>query len=1103
MHNKIIAGIRKNIEIEKIINHPDIELSDNAYIFIDYKKTSKTTKEGPFLSYEGIIKSINQSFLNIFGYENKNEIIGKSIFQIFSTPHLAIGLIRAIVESDHQNVDSDFDNADLVIDQILKEDSLPIIQFRKKNGTIIHLEVKPHIIKIYSQHFIVLRLHDISEYNQATQKLQKLDDQLKITFQNSQDAKFLIEIEGRFSDVKTLKGTFTDVNESALQLLGLKKEELIDKDIKELGIFTLRQLSEIGIILSSKFHGIKNTPSEFIITRKDGKKIIVDLRIDKMENLLSITARDITKRRQSEMQFQLSQQMLAEEGNKLRTMIDNTPDLVYEKNLNHKFTVANKALADLIGTTPENLIGKKDSDFFPNQLARKYHSDEEEVFKTGNAFINGIEPVINQETGETKIYSSTKVPLRDSQGNITGLVGIGRDITERKKAEDILALEKDQLRTLIDNTPDHIWVKDFSKNLKGEFIIANKSLADHMNTTIESLINETNFKFYPEEQAQKFLKIDQSILQSGIASTNSRGTATNLKTGEERLFSTTIAPLKDIWGNYNLLIGIGHDITEIEKAEKSLRLSEKRFREVAENIQDIIYAFDPKGNLTLISGSYKNLFGDIDEQELIGANLADLIQKFSKNPQTLENILKQYQNAVQNKQNQITYEIQLSAIDKVRTFELNERIYYDSNGSVTNSFGVMRDITKRKTMEEIIKKLSIQKDEFLGSLSHELNTPLHALLGILQILVNDPSIPADELQNFFQTMLKCGYDLQYVMENILSLARSKYDLDIPNESNINLIKTIAEVKSFLKEEIKNSNTQFIDTIDNKTADIITSPAPLYFALLNIISNAVKFNNPGGCVIIESKVIEINGENKIQIIINDTGIGIPKDKLEIIQKEFTQVDTSPSRQYSGLGLGIPAATKNIKILGGTFEILSNENGTTCIITFPFKPVISAPEITAPESIAPTELEKIFWQNLLILIAEDTPTNILLFLKQLKGVGCKEENIIIAENGKLAIDKVKEFAGSGKFFDLFLMDIIMPKIDGIEAIQTIRKLFPHLKNAPSIALSALLPSNLNDRESIKQLFNHAISKPYDFSDLKKMILNLFPLNKKQEIASRNSE
>ncbi|MHC4395699.1 MAG: sensor histidine kinase [Planctomycetota bacterium] len=149
---------------------------------------------------------------------------------------------------------------------------------------------------------------------------------------------------------------------------------------------------------------------------------------------------DITRHKHTEA-------ALAEQHNVLRTLIDNLPDSVYVKNLESEFVVGNTVTADIMGLKEsEELVGKSDLDFLPREMALKYRADEEEIFRTGGPLVNREEPVVNQTSGETIWHLTSKVPLRDGGGKIVGLVGIGRNITERKEAQEALKAANQQLR---------------------------------------------------------------------------------------------------------------------------------------------------------------------------------------------------------------------------------------------------------------------------------------------------------------------------------------------------------------------------------------------------------------------------------------------------------------------------------------------------------------------------------------------------------------------------------------------------------------------------------------------------------------------------------
>src|SRR5579859_4538167 len=192
--------------------------------------------------------------------------------------------------------------------------------------------------------------------------------------------------------------------------------------------------------------------------------------------------RDITEQKRAEETLRQSYDELekrvtartteiSQERQLLRTLIDNLPDYVYVKDGEGRFIMANMAVARQMGlSSPDDIIGKSDFDFFPHELAARYQAEEEEMIRSGKGLSNHEGPTVDaSKRGKNRWVSTTKVILRDPRGKVTGFIGVGRDITERKRMEEVLAQERSLLRTLINNLPDSIYAKDTA----GRKILAN------------------------------------------------------------------------------------------------------------------------------------------------------------------------------------------------------------------------------------------------------------------------------------------------------------------------------------------------------------------------------------------------------------------------------------------------------------------------------------------------------------------------------------------------------------------------------------------------------------------------------------------------------
>ncbi len=299
--------------------------------------------------------------------------------------------------------------------------------------------------------------------------------------------------------------------------------------------------------------------------------------------------RNITKQKEIELK-------LTDERNLLRTLIDNLPDYVYVKDPQGRFVLANLAVARQMGfSSPDEIIGKSDFDFFPHELAARYRAEEEEMIRSGKGLFNHEGPTVDaSKRGKNRWVSTTKVILRDAQGKVTGFIGLGRDITERKRMEEVLAQERSLLRTLINNLPDSIYAKDSA----GRKILANPADLKNLRCKTEAeAIGKTDFDLFPKEIAEKFYADDMKVIQ-GQAVINREEYFLD-EEGKKQWLLTSKLPLRDQNQEIIGLVGIGRDITEQKQATQALEQSEERLREVMRSTRCILnlrrVSMAPKG----------------------------------------------------------------------------------------------------------------------------------------------------------------------------------------------------------------------------------------------------------------------------------------------------------------------------------------------------------------------------------------------------------------------------------------------------------------------------------------------------------------------------
>ena len=308
---------------------------------------------------------------------------------------------------------------------------------------------------------------------------------------------------------------------------------------------------------------------ETVRVRKDGKHIHVSITLSPIVDDggkvigASKIARDITGRKRAE-------EALKHERNLLRTLIDHIPDCIYVRDLANRFIEANVSLARLMGVAkPSDLIGRRDADFYPPEVAADYDKVDQGVFAG--------QPVINREralrfpNGQELVFLNTKVPFKNDKGEVVGLIGIGHDITESKRAEEALNYERNLMRTMLDNSPDFIYFKD----IQSRFIKAGKALASQIGVkSPDELVGKTDFDLFDEAHARPAFEDEQEIIRTGrpmIAKEEQEV----WKDGHVTWASSTKLPMRDAAGKITGIMGVSRDITEKRRLEEQLRQAQK------------------------------------------------------------------------------------------------------------------------------------------------------------------------------------------------------------------------------------------------------------------------------------------------------------------------------------------------------------------------------------------------------------------------------------------------------------------------------------------------------------------------------------------------
>jgi len=685
--------------------------------------------------------------------------------------------------------------------------------------------------------------------------------------------------------------------------------------------------------------------------------------------------------------------------------------------------------------------------------------------------------------GSIHFIKSYGMLIRDSQNKPQIMMGINLDLSERKQTENALRESQQLLQTVIDTFPQAVFWKDRDSVILGCNQIFGQ--LSGFKSSVE-VIGRSNFDFgYTEAEALSYLADDQQVMESGIGKLGIQETIT-LSTGEQRWIETNKIPLRDLMGNIVGIMGTFQDISKRKQAEMALVESEAFNRQLVEEFPIGLASCRLNGQFVYVNPSFAKILGRTVEECLNLSNWDITPVKYTE----LE-------------------AQQLKLLQETGRYGPYEKEYIHKDGHLipvsltglliqqkgeTLIWSSVENISDRKQVEEQLQQTNAAlaratrlKDEFLANMSHELRTPLNAILGMTEILLEEVFGILNEPQTkLLRTADSSAHHLLSLINDILDVAKIESGQIQLECTSIPVEMLCASSIAFIKEQAVKKSIQLETKFSLNLPNLFVDQRRICQVLINLLTNAVKFTLEGGKVTLAVSRLsgskDIAQQNYLRIAVIDTGIGISPENISKLFQPFVQIDSALNRQYTGTGLGLALVKQIVELHGGQVGLTSQLGVGSCFtIDLPCEPMaIPDPESTIPtipnQSIAPRI--PLSHSSHLILLAEDNQANIDTLKTYLEFKGYR---LLLAKNGQEAIKQAQ-----AEHPDLILMDIQMPGMDGIEAIQHIRR-DVNLVNVPIIAVTALAMTG--DRERcLAAGANDYLSKPFKLKELTTVIQRL---------------
>ncbi|MBS1559173.1 MAG: response regulator [Bacteroidetes bacterium] len=486
------------------------------------------------------------------------------------------------------------------------------------------------------------------------------------------------------------------------------------------------------------------------------------------------------------------------------------------------------------------------------------------------------------------------------------------------------------------------------------------------------------------------------------------------------------------------------------------------FKAVVEDGSDIIFIVDYAGRILYHNRSVKETLG-YGANALIGKTFFDFIY-----PPTLPAFKKAYARSTQKKFNE-SVEFQFQCKDGTyRYLEFNS-INLLQKEKIKGLILDCRDIEQRKKDADELLRAQKAKDLFLANISHEIRTPINGIAGMASLLHQNPN--AAEQATYLHAIQSAADNLKVIINDILDLASIESGKLKFEQIGFNLNDLLQSLIDTFSLQAAEKEIRLLYSLQPEANRIfLGDPVRLNQILLNLIGNALKFTQHGS-ISLNCRILNRKKDYWfLSFEVTDTGIGIPKEKLGSIFESFSQADASITRKYGGTGLGLTIVKQLVTLQKGTISVKSKEGaGSTFTVKILYR-VADSKEIVSPEN--KLMIRKKSLRHLSVLLAEDNDINRLYASSILKIWDCQ---IDWAENGLVAVEKIKNTD-----YDIVLMDIQMPIMDGLEATKVIRNGVPPKNKIPIIALTANA-TRKDIEECLAAGMNDWVIKPFTPEDL----------------------
>jgi PAS domain S-box-containing protein len=761
-------------------------------------------------------------------------------------------------------------------------------------------------------------------------------------------------------------------------------------------------------------------------------------------------------------------------------------------------TTVNPAAERLLGYTSAELVGCQTLAHLHDldELAARARTLSKSLNRTVHPDVTAIVAYANgpteQEEWTYRRKDGSLLPVRLSVTRIAGggkqsasYLLIGKDISIRKRAERLLSESEANLQALIENTEDFVWSVDRSHRIITANSAVRRAVAQLFGEqALESgrlpakaegfdIPFEKWGKHYDRALAGERFTAEMSVRLDGVM----------------HFYENSFNPIVDSKGDVTGVAVFSRDVTGRKKAVDELLESDRGFRLLIEAAPVGVILTRKDGGILMVNRHVEELFG-YGREEILGQEIELLIpHRFRETHTKFRNGYVQQPHIRLMGTGLQIFGRRKDGTEFPADISLNQ--VQTHSGAVILT--IIFDNTERVKLETSLRKANEAsneavriKSEFAATLSHEIRTPLNAIIGVTDLLLRSPL--TSQQHEYLDVLKISGETLLEMVNDVLDLAKMEAGKVELTAELFDLKECVETVIGLFEPTASANGVELKTLLDlNLPLSIIGDEARLRQVLVNIIGNALKFTQQGSITLMVKALDVAEKQAELQFSIQDTGIGIPADKIPRLFKPFSQADSSTTREYGGAGLGLSISARLVEMMGGKIWVESKPGeGSTFFFTIacqyvdggngrrketPSRPQAIMPALTQAEADG-----AVFRTGPSILLAEDNPVNQKVVRELLKTLGSACD---VASNGPEVLQALKR-----RRYDIVLMDVQMPEMDGLDTTRAIVKTMPAEERPVIIALTAHAMKGHRE-ECLAAGMDDYLSKPIRLEKLREVI------------------